>query len=102
MWDGYTYAPKYNYNIGVLYRAMNGYYASADISGYGDMYLDVDNDYKRDAYNLVNTKVGYETDEYDVYLYAKNLFDKEYDRPGESVDIHSEPREIGVQLGYRF
>ncbi|WP_321418419.1 TonB-dependent receptor [uncultured Desulfobacter sp.] len=99
------YSPEYSFNIGALYRAGNGFYASADISGYGDMYLDPENDYKRDAYELVNAKVGYEAEHYDIYLYAKNIFDKEYDLLGHasgSYDIYSEPREIGVQLTYRF
>ncbi|MCG8549273.1 MAG: TonB-dependent receptor [Desulfobacterales bacterium] len=99
------YAPKYNFTIGALYRAGNGFYASADVSGYGDMYLDTANERKRDAYELVNVKCGYETEDYDIYLYAKNIFDKEYDllgTQGGSYDIYSYPREIGVQFTYRF
>jgi len=100
-----TFTPKYNFNLGVIYRAPQGYYASADISGFGDMYLDTENKYKRDAYELVNAKVGYESEEYDIYLYAKNLFDKEYHAEGHyngAYSYYSEPREIGVQLAYRF
>jgi len=97
-----TYSSKYNFNLGVTYRAEQGYYASADISGYGDMYIDLANKYKRDAYEIVNAKVGYEQENYDIYLYAKNLFDKEYDQVGATTTTYSEPREIGVQLAYRF
>ena len=99
------YAPKYNFNIGATYRSAQGYYANADISGYGDMYLDLANKYKRDAYELVNAKIGYEKENYDIYLYAKNLFDKEYDSIGFSNGTYTQyspPREIGVQLTYRF
>jgi iron complex outermembrane receptor protein len=69
------------------------------------MYLDTANEYKRDAYELVNAKVGYEAEHYDIYLYAKNIFDKEHDllgHQGGSYDIYSDPRKIGVQLTYRF
>jgi len=100
-----AFTPKYNYNIGATYRVEQGYYASADISGYGDMYLDSANEYKRDAYELVNAKIGYEKEDYNIYLYAKNIFDKEYDLEGlwgGSYDVYSQPREIGVQLAYRF
>lgn len=100
-----TFSPKYNFNLGVTYRVTNGYYASIDISGYGDMYLDSANENKRDAYELVNAKVGYETDEYDIYFYAKNLFDKEYNIDGiwgGVYNVYSEPREIGIQFAYRF
>ena len=98
-------APKYNYTIGALYRTDQGFYASTNVSGYGDMWLNRENDFKRDAFNLVNTKVGYESQNYDIYLYADNLFDKEYDSKGiynGSYVIYSEPREIGIQLTYRF
>ena len=97
-----TYAPNYNYTLGMKYRAEQGYYASADLSGYGDMYLDIDNEYKRPAYELVNAKIGYETEKYDIYLYAKNLFDRNYDREDQYYKDYSQPREIGVTLTCRF
>ncbi|MBM9616739.1 TonB-dependent receptor [Desulfobulbus rhabdoformis] len=100
-----TFSPEYNYNFGVQYRADQGYYASADISGYGDMYLDTDNEYKRPAYEVVNAKIGYEAENFDIYLYAKNLFDREYDIEGHYYGVYSyysQPREIGMSLTYRF
>jgi len=98
------YAPKYNYNIGIQYRGDNGYYARVDLNGYGKTYFDKANRYEKKAYSLVNTKVGYEQDSFNIYLYAKNLFDKNYDSEGVYgyYTIYSEPREIGVQLAYRF
>ena len=99
------YAPKYNYNIGTQYRNALGYYASMNINGYGKMYFDKANKYAKKAYNLVNVKLGYETKHYDIYLYGKNIFDKNHDSDGYfsgKYVIYSEPREIGVQLAYRF
>ena len=98
-------APKYNYNIGIKYRDPQGIYASADINGYGKTYLTKDNKYSRDPYDLVNIKIGHETDNYDIYLYGKNIFDKVYDSNGAmggSAIVYSEPREVGIQLAYRF
>jgi len=100
-----TYSPKHSYHLGIAYRALNGYYANVNLSGYGDTYLDFANKYKRDSYNVVNTKIGYETQNYDIYLYANNLFDKEYDLKGVYggyYTSYSPPREIGIQLAYRF
>jgi len=99
------YAPKYNYNIGAQYRGKNGIYASADVNGYGKMYFDKENRYAKDAYTLVNAKLGYESGRFDIYLYAKNLFDENYDSKGYYngvYTIYSDPREIGAQLTYRF
>ena len=96
------YAPKYTFNIGAQYRHRNGFYARADLIGYDKMYTDYANTYKRDAYQIVNAKIGYETDRFDIYLYGKNIFDEEYDTEGEYYINYSEPGAIGLQLTYRF
>jgi len=99
------FAPKYNYNLGLQYRDARGYFARTDINGYGKTYFNPENTNSRDAYYLVNTKLGYETKNYDIYLYGKNIFDKKYDSVGMYNDnsvIFSPPREIGIQLAYRF
>jgi iron complex outermembrane receptor protein len=100
-----TFSPEYNYNLGFLYRSKSGHYASADISGYGDMYLDTSNNQKRPAYELVNAKIGYESEHFDIYLYAKNLFDRNYDIDGHYNGVYSyysQPRELGVSATCRF
>jgi len=98
------YAPKYDYNLGFQYRVMDGYFARADISGAGPMYTDKQNTNKIDSYELVDIKIGYEKKSYEVYLYGKNIFDKEHNIEGYGTiyTIYSKPREIGVQLAYRF
>ena len=100
------YAPKYNFNLGAQYRNESGYYARADINGYGETYFDSANEYSQDAYKLVNIKLGYEASNYDIYLYANNLFDKEHHATNAyfngTVTIYNEDREIGAKLTYRF
>ena len=80
----------------------NGLYARADLVGYGDMYFDKANEYKRDAYQIVNAKIGYETEHYDIYLYGKNIFDEEYDYVNTTYTTYSDPGEVGLQVTYRF
>ncbi|WP_321415006.1 TonB-dependent receptor [uncultured Desulfobacter sp.] len=58
------YAPEYNYNTGIRYRHRSGYYARVAINGYGDMYLNKENTLKREAFHLVDTKIGYESEHY--------------------------------------
>jgi len=100
------YAPKYNFNIGLQYRHSLGYYFRADLNGYGKMYYNVANTRAQDAYELVNAKVGYESDSYDIYLYSNNLFDKNYDAKKAyfqgNTTIYKEDREVGIRLTYRF
>ena len=100
-----AFAPEYNYNIGIQYRGEQGYFAKADLNGYGKTYFDNANKYNRDPYNLVNAKIGYEAENYDIYLYGKNIFNKEHNTVGAwggGGVLYSKPREIGVQLAYRF
>lgn len=98
-------APKYTFSIGGQYRARKGFYAGVDLVGYGEMYLDTANTYLRDAYQLLNAKVGYEAGNWDIYLYGKNIFDEDYTMDGfggEYFKVYSDPRKIGLKLTYRF
>lgn len=100
-----TYSPAYTFNVGAQYRWENGFYARADLIGYGEMYFDKANEYKRDAYQIINAKIGYETKHFDIYLYGKNIFDEKYDSYGYYggyYTIYSDPGTIGLQMIYRF
>ncbi len=99
------FAPEYTFSIGGQYRMENGLYAGIDFMGYSKMYFDKANQLPRDAYQLVNAKIGYEAENWDIYLYGKNIFDKEYNSyyiAGGFQTIFSPPREVGVKLTYRF
>ncbi len=97
------YAPEYTYNLGAQYRTGAGLYARGDVVGYGKTYLDKGNTGYRNGYTLVNCKVGYETTNWDVYLYGKNIFDTKYDAKNWSgMDIYSEPGDFGLQATVRF
>ncbi|WP_320044330.1 TonB-dependent receptor [uncultured Desulfobacter sp.] len=94
--------PDYTFAIGGQYRAGNGLYAGVDLVGVGKTYIERTNTYKRDAYQLINAKIGYETENWDIYLYGKNIFDEDYSKVGTSYIYYSQPRELGVKLTYRF
>lgn len=98
------YAPEYTLNLGGTYRHGSGVFLSWDLMGYGEIYLDKANKNKRGAYELFNTKIGYETDKFDFYAYAENLFDEEYDNLDYYgyYNTYSPPREIGLRINYRF
>ena len=99
------FAPEYNFNVGAQYRNASGIFARVDLNGYGKMYFDKANTVEKKAFQLVNTKIGYESDHLDIYLYAKNLFDENHDSKGYYngyFTIYEDPREVGVQLTYRY
>lgn len=98
-----VYTPEYNYSLGTQYRNDLGVYVRVDLTGYGEMYTDKANEYKQDAYSLVHSKIGYETEDYDLYLYGKNIFDKDHHvDTADGVTYLSEPREFGVKVNYRW
>ncbi|WP_321413815.1 TonB-dependent receptor [uncultured Desulfobacter sp.] len=94
--------PEYTFAIGGQYRPGNGFYAGVDLVGVGKTYLERTNTYKRDAYQLINAKVGYEAENWDIYLYGKNIFDEDYSKEDADFKYYSDPREIGVKLTRRF
>jgi iron complex outermembrane receptor protein len=102
-----TYAPKYTYNAGVQYRHYAGLFGRADILGVGDFYSDAKNKVKIDSYELVNLRLGYESEHFDAVLWCKNVFDKEYaaDKQvlgGATYVMDTAPRMFGATLTYRF
>lgn len=74
----YAHAPNYQYNFGAKYRDASGIYAMADVTGVDGFYFDNVHDFKSDAYTLINARIGYEAENYEVYLWGKNLTDERF------------------------
>lgn len=99
-------APKLTYNIGAQYRHKSGLFGRVDMNSSGDYYSDAKNTQKIEGVELVNLRLGYETERYDIILWAKNITNEEYITMGfarkfdQAVD--GEPRMIGTTLRWRF
>ena len=96
------FSPKYTYSLGAKYRSDMGVFANINLRGQGEMFSDKQNLAKTDKFQTIDIKVGYEKKDYEIYLYANNIMDKENDTNYGTVIFLSEPREIGVKLKYRF
>lgn len=99
--------PRYTYNIGMQYRHNSGIFGRVDVMGIGKFYGDPANTVKEDAYNLVNLRLGYEAEVFDIILWGKNVFDKgyetiKYDWDGSELVQDGEPASFGVTVNYRF
>ena len=101
-------APEYTYNLGVQYRHLSGFFGRVDLLGTGSFYHDAKNRVKEDGCELVNLRLGYEREHFDIMFWCKNLFDEEYatmkfEWAGVGVGgIDGEPRMFGVTVTYRF
>lgn len=93
----------YNIGFGSIYRWPSGYFASVDGSYNGKKYLDEVNETAQSEYLLLNARVGYEAEDWDVYLYGRNLLDERYATTSFSGAFKAgEPLVVGLQASLRF
>ncbi len=98
------FAPRYNYSLGFKYRDNRGIFGKFDINGQGSFYADKANQFESKSATIINAKIGYETDQYEIYVYGNNITDEAYNIDGyfNYYTLLSSPREIGIQMAYRF
>ena len=101
------YAPKYTYSLGVQYRHESGFFGRADLLGTGEFYGDHANTAKADSYETVNLRLGYESEHFDLVLWAKNVFDEEYLTwvaydGTNNMGADGPPQMLGTTVTYRF
>jgi iron complex outermembrane receptor protein len=99
--------PEYTYNLGVQYRHLSGFFGRVDWQGIGPLYSDTKNSAKENGYQLVNLRLGFESEKYDIQVWCKNLFDEEYLQvrfasADEHTGVDGQPRMFGVTMTYRF
>lgn len=108
-----AHAPNYQANLGVKYRNSQGFYAQTDITAVDGFYFDNVHNFKSQAYKIINARVGYEADNYEVYAWAKNLTDEFYATRGFEFDHFDgdgsqqytrlgDPRQLGVTARVYF
>ena len=100
-------APQYTYNLGVQYRHQSGFFGRADLLGIGNFYFDAKNKLKENAYRIVNLRMGYEGEHFDIIFWCKNMFDEEFetikmDWGGNELGQDGESRMFGARMTYRF
>ncbi len=100
-------APRYTYSLGAQYRAENGLFARVDLLGSGRFHGDEENLTTQKAYRTVNLRLGYESGNWGMYLWTKNVFDEEYSTflsPFEDtvVCLDGEPRAVGATVSWNF
>lgn len=70
--------PGYTCRLALNYRFGGHYLVSAEYLGTGELYWDSANKKSQSGYELVNAKIGYETNHLSLYLWANNLLDEAY------------------------
>lgn len=99
--------PVCTVNLGAEYRTSWGGMVRLDWRYTGDIRFNEANTIKQDGYSLLDLRIGYERENYGVYLFARNLLDSEYytntyqflGAPAATPGI---PRILGAELRASF
>lgn len=102
--------PSHTLSLGVAYFHPDGFYSRLDMKNQGSIhYNDGANNtmVKEDGYTTFDTKIGYKINNWDFYVYGKNLTDTEYINSFMSGSRTSmvelgDPRTVGIGVTYRF
>lgn len=100
-------APALMASLGATYSFNNGAFVSGDVSYTGSSFANNANTIKLDDRFLVNARIGYQGDNWEAFLYARNLFDESYvtsfaQTPFGNQITAGDPRTVGVILQATF
>ncbi len=103
----FGFAPAVNASLGLSHSLGSGFFYGASANYVGEYYSEVTNEESRKAgdYTIANAHIGYETGDFTVRAYVKNMFDEEVlyflTRSLDSARVGA-PRTFGVVVDYRF
>ncbi len=109
-------APNYQYALGGRYTFDNGVYLQAGLEGKDGFYFSDRHDTRVDAYDLLNARVGFSNETWELALWGRNLTDEDVyvrgfgsfgndprkDYVTEPYYQFGEPRMVGVTASYSF
>jgi len=73
-----AHAPEYQLLLGARYDYGNGWYTRIELEAKDEFYLSDRHNEQTEAYELINARIGYRRDNWEVSLWAKNLTDEDY------------------------
>ncbi|WP_448568782.1 TonB-dependent receptor [Thalassotalea ganghwensis] len=110
-----AHAAKFTYSLGTTYQHTDGIFFNAYVTGKSGFYFSDSHSEKADSSSTVNTRVGYEKDNWAIYLWARNLTDEKIATRGfyfgnepdqgwaaKKYQRYAAPRQWGLTLDYRF
>ena len=111
----YSELERWQAAINATWRDPRGPYARVDVTGMDAFYYDLPpNNTRSSPYGLVNGKLGWETERYEVYLWGRNLLNKDYtvrgfyfgdeppNFPNKLYTQLGDPRNWGVHFTVRY
>ncbi|MEO0375945.1 MAG: TonB-dependent receptor [Cyanobacteria bacterium P01_A01_bin.17] len=101
------FAPDLTYNLAIQYRSPIGIFGRLELQGLGTTYYVNDNSLEQDPFSIVNARLGYESNDYGIYLFVNNIFNTEYVTNAlpfipEAIATYGMPTTFGVQFRKRL
>lgn len=106
-----NFVPELTTTIGAQYTCSFGLMTRVETQIVGDTWFDEANTVKQQAYAVLNARIGYERDNFGIYLFGKNLTDQRYysnaldfgaDYGGGFFGTPGDPVTYGVSIMGRF
>lgn len=103
--------PEFTTTIGAQYTCSFGLMTRVEAQFVGDTWFDEANTVKQDAYAVLNARIGYERENFGLYLFGKNLTDERYysnaldfgaDYGGAFLGTPGDPLTFGIAVMGRF
>jgi outer membrane receptor protein involved in Fe transport len=109
----WAHAPEWKVAVAATWRNSTGWMARLDLSGEDGFYYDTSNDQHSNPRFLANLRVGIELEHWEVYAWARNLFDERYpvrgffffnepDSPEKLYLRWGDPRQLGLTARCQF
>ena len=110
-----AHSPEYQAQLNLTYRVA-GWMARVDFSAVDEFYFDVpvDHDQRSEPYQLINIKIGYEADQWNVHAWSRNVANEQYATRGfyfgnepptweDKLYIQNgDPRQFGLTAEWHF
>lgn len=101
------YVPEKTLMIAAQYKSPAGYFFRSEWNWNDKTYYDDANlnTFKEDDYSFLNTRIGYQTKHFSLYLFGDNLTDNKYYSfilPSFNAGTPAKPRTFGIRAGLKF
>jgi outer membrane receptor protein involved in Fe transport len=110
-----AHAPDYTFSLGGEYYVSNHWILGANVEGKDEFYYSDSHNAKSSSYAIFNANANYQHGNWNVNVWARNLFDKDYYTRGfffgnnpakgyadETFTQFGEPRVAGVTVSYDY
>jgi outer membrane receptor protein involved in Fe transport len=109
-----AHASRYTLATGIVWRNASGFFARLDATARDAFYFDVSHNQESESYGLLHARVGFESDNWAVHFWGRNLTDRNYavrgfyfgneppDFPPTLYTRLGDPRQFGATIERRF